>query len=222
MEVKESKKGSVDTLRNALELQSILAKRSKRASKSVPDNGDDDDLTKDSDVPKPHLCIGDTRYFGSDPNDFGWGCGYRNCQMILSSLQAIGHPLFSKHGSIFDNDSGKSLENVPSINGLQQILEKAWKEVGISQEENLLVFDPNLSLPLDEIGIIKEKYGTEKTNIRQKQIERDLVRLERLVRARNMLSPRDISSHQQYQILWVYTDGVVSEEDKNIVSSRVP
>lgn len=48
--------------------------------------------------------------------DLGWGCGYRNCQMLMSFLQ---HEM---------QDGEPLLKNVLDISGIQLLIEKAWKE----------------------------------------------------------------------------------------------
>lgn len=41
----------------------------------------------------------DTLHYQSERPDAGWGCGYRNCQMLLSSLlnQPVCHLTFTAH-----------------------------------------------------------------------------------------------------------------------------
>lgn len=48
--------------------------------------------------------------------DKGWGCGYRNCQMLLSYLQKaqINGVSFVKH--------------VPNIDSIQYLIDQAWKD----------------------------------------------------------------------------------------------
>jgi hypothetical protein len=48
--------------------------------------------------------------------DLGWGCGYRNCQMLMSFLE--------RH----QQDGEYVLKHVPDITGLQLLIEQAWKE----------------------------------------------------------------------------------------------
>uniref|UniRef100_A0A0B7AIP2 C2H2-type domain-containing protein n=1 Tax=Arion vulgaris TaxID=1028688 RepID=A0A0B7AIP2_9EUPU len=65
-----------------------------------------------------YLCAPTDHYSGSY-GDTGWGCGYRNFQMILSCLSR--YPEYAQR--IFaDNLS------IPSIPKLQQIIETAWKK----------------------------------------------------------------------------------------------
>jgi len=59
----------------------------------------------------------DTDHFSVDVGDKGWGCGYRNIQMLLSSL--LKDELYRKHLSSF--------EDVPSVPKLQMLIETAWK-----------------------------------------------------------------------------------------------
>lgn len=80
-------------------------------------------------------------HYGSADWDFGWGCGYRNLQMVLSSLCA--HDVYKEQlqKEIFtDTDSSK--KNMPSIQSLQALIEKAWSSgfdtVGATQLRNSL------------------------------------------------------------------------------------
>ncbi|XP_065649041.1 zinc finger-containing ubiquitin peptidase 1 isoform X5 [Hydra vulgaris] len=62
------------------------------------------------------LCCNVT-HFGISIADRGWGCGYRNIQMLISSL--------------FENDQYKLKEiipDIPSIPKIQALIEKAWSE----------------------------------------------------------------------------------------------
>lgn len=48
--------------------------------------------------------------------DLGWGCGYRNCQMLMTFLQR-------------QKEAGDYiLRQVADISGLQLLLERAWSE----------------------------------------------------------------------------------------------
>ncbi|CAB1446267.1 unnamed protein product [Pleuronectes platessa] len=59
----------------------------------------------------------DTDHYCSSAGDKGWGCGYRNFQMLISSLQCI--DVYSSF--LRDKD-------VPSIPRVQSMIEEAWKE----------------------------------------------------------------------------------------------
>lgn len=52
-------------------------------------------------------CKPSTQLFNTTQRDRGWACGYRNCQMLLSSLHI--------------------LNSVPSVGELQRMLELAWQ-----------------------------------------------------------------------------------------------
>ncbi|KAJ2780969.1 hypothetical protein H4R18_003167 [Coemansia javaensis] len=54
------------------------------------------------------LCRGATQLFRTTPADRGWACGYRNCQMLLSSTLGAG-------------------AEVPGVADLQRVLEQAWR-----------------------------------------------------------------------------------------------
>ncbi|XP_068698848.1 zinc finger-containing ubiquitin peptidase 1-like isoform X2 [Montipora foliosa] len=59
----------------------------------------------------------DTDHYASTVGDAGWGCGYRNLQMLISSLlkMDIYRPVMLNFG-----------EKVPSIPRIQQFIEAAW------------------------------------------------------------------------------------------------
>lgn len=68
------------------------------------------------DIPTQFLSF-DTDHFSVDLGDKGWGCGYRNIQMLFSSL--LKDSIYQKHLSQFDD--------VPSVPKLQMLIEMAWK-----------------------------------------------------------------------------------------------
>ncbi|XP_040522593.1 zinc finger-containing ubiquitin peptidase 1 [Gallus gallus] len=57
-------------------------------------------------------------HFHSSLGDKGWGCGYRNFQMLLSSLL---------QNSLY-NDCLRDIALIPSIPKIQSMIEDAWKE----------------------------------------------------------------------------------------------
>uniref|UniRef100_A0A8D0HFP7 Zinc finger-containing ubiquitin peptidase 1 n=1 Tax=Sphenodon punctatus TaxID=8508 RepID=A0A8D0HFP7_SPHPU len=57
-------------------------------------------------------------HFSFSLGDRGWGCGYRNFQMLLSSLL--------RNGTF--NDCLKGINAIPCIPKLQSLIEDAWKE----------------------------------------------------------------------------------------------
>jgi len=59
----------------------------------------------------------DTLHYQSERPDAGWGCGYRNCQMLLSSL--LNQPDLA--GALF-----RGAGEVPAIAALQLYIEEAW------------------------------------------------------------------------------------------------
>ncbi|KAL8573581.1 hypothetical protein ACOMHN_047851 [Nucella lapillus] len=69
-------------------------------------------------VMQARLCSSAHHYSGSF-GDKGWGCGYRNLQMLLSSLTA--DPTYLR--VLFDGQA-----RVPSILKLQQLIEAAWQK----------------------------------------------------------------------------------------------
>ncbi|RUP45452.1 peptidase family C78-domain-containing protein [Jimgerdemannia flammicorona] len=64
------------------------------------------------------LCSPLVAHLASDISDAGWGCGYRNCQMILSYIAAL--PGVGGRLGI----AGR----VPDVAGLQAVLEEAWAD----------------------------------------------------------------------------------------------
>ncbi|KAG2217374.1 hypothetical protein INT45_007384 [Circinella minor] len=63
-----------------------------------------------------YLCSPYTDHIATGFMDLGWGCGYRNCQMLMTFLQR-------------KQEAGDSiLRQVTDISGLQLLLERAWKE----------------------------------------------------------------------------------------------
>ncbi|KAM3959680.1 zinc finger-containing ubiquitin peptidase 1 [Aphomia sociella] len=70
-------------------------------------------------IVKTYLCSG-VDHYASTYGDRGWGCGYRNMQMVLSSL--LKNPQYaSLLGGVVE------CECVPSIPRLQLLVESAWK-----------------------------------------------------------------------------------------------
>lgn len=64
-------------------------------------------------------CCSHVDHHGSTYGDRGWGCGYRNIQMLLSSLQH--HTGY--YARLF---SGPNL--MPSISQIQRLIEQAWRQ----------------------------------------------------------------------------------------------
>ncbi|XP_050664662.1 zinc finger-containing ubiquitin peptidase 1-like isoform X2 [Leptidea sinapis] len=63
-------------------------------------------------------------HYASTYGDRGWGCGYRNMQMLLSSL--LRHPAYAARlieGGVTERDC----DCVPSIPALQRLVERAWE-----------------------------------------------------------------------------------------------
>ncbi|CAO3623170.1 unnamed protein product [Mucor hiemalis] len=71
---------------------------------------------KKGDTQLAYLCSPLTDHFSTGFMDLGWGCGYRNCQMLMSFLER------------FQQDGEPLLKNVLDISGIQLVIEKAWKE----------------------------------------------------------------------------------------------
>ncbi|CAG4951342.1 unnamed protein product [Colias eurytheme] len=71
-------------------------------------------------IVKTYLCSA-VDHYASTYGDRGWGCGYRNMQMVLSSL--VRHPAYSARLSGLWEREG---DGVPSIPALQRLVERAW------------------------------------------------------------------------------------------------
>lgn len=78
-----------------------------------------------SNVLKTYVCSS-VDHYASSYGDKGWGCGYRNLQMMLSSLlqnTAYNEALYSAWGS-----HGPARTAMPSISRLQRMVEAAWAQ----------------------------------------------------------------------------------------------
>ncbi|XP_055600752.1 zinc finger-containing ubiquitin peptidase 1-like [Uranotaenia lowii] len=76
-------------------------------------------------VLKTYVCS-NVDHYASSYGDKGWGCGYRNLQMMLSSLlqnTTFNEALYSAWGS-----HGPSRTAMPSISRLQRMVEAAWAQ----------------------------------------------------------------------------------------------
>lgn len=83
---------------------------------------------RSSDVLDAHFCS-NIDFYGTSPADTGFGCGYRNIQMLISALKC--HEPYRK--CLF----GTGAVQVPSIPKIQKLIEDAWQkgfdEVGRKQ-----------------------------------------------------------------------------------------
>lgn len=66
------------------------------------------------------LCRPGCDHIGATWLDQGWACGYKNFQMLLSSLRH--DPQFAEH--LFGN--AEMSREIPSVHHLQNAIEKAW------------------------------------------------------------------------------------------------
>lgn len=71
---------------------------------------------KNEDTQYAYLCSDSTDYISTGIMDLGWGCGYRNCQMLMSFLEKE------------KQDGDYLLKQVIDISSIQLLLEKAWQE----------------------------------------------------------------------------------------------
>ncbi|TNY24223.1 peptidase family C78-domain-containing protein [Rhodotorula diobovata] len=68
-----------------------------------------------------------TEHIPTRVKDWGWGCGYKNTQMVFSSLRHL--PQYAKlfaPAEKHDEDSPSPLAPIPSIREWQEMIEKAW------------------------------------------------------------------------------------------------
>ncbi|KAI8141021.1 peptidase family C78-domain-containing protein [Fennellomyces sp. T-0311] len=73
-------------------------------------------LNKKGNTVAAYLCSPYTDHIATGFMDLGWGCGYRNCQMLMTFLQR-------------KKEAGESvLRHVVDISGLQLLLERAWND----------------------------------------------------------------------------------------------
>lgn len=80
------------------------------------------DLNKKGTTSMAYLCSPFTDHISTGIMDLGWGCGYRNTQMLMTFLQRK------------KQDGDVILQQVSDISGIQIILERAWNE-GINNEK---------------------------------------------------------------------------------------
>jgi hypothetical protein len=71
---------------------------------------------KKEDTLSAYLCSPFTDHLSTGFMDLGWGCGYRNCQMLMTFLERQ------------KEDGEPLLKSVLDISGIQFLIEKAWKE----------------------------------------------------------------------------------------------
>lgn len=78
-------------------------------------------LRSSSQTDTAYLCIPSIQHYNSLPTDKGWGCGYKNCQMLWSAL-------ISLSGDSHNLQIRNVLGPIPSISELQAGLETAWSK----------------------------------------------------------------------------------------------
>ncbi|KAJ1666768.1 hypothetical protein EV178_002022 [Coemansia sp. RSA 1646] len=90
--------------------------------------------TKDSISSTVLLCNKATMLFNSTISDRGWACGYRNCQVLLSSLIASADRVSSNTDNSESGSTAAGAANrfprdkAPQIGALQEMLELAWRD----------------------------------------------------------------------------------------------
>jgi hypothetical protein len=65
------------------------------------------------------LCYENAVHIYREISDAGWGCGHRNFMMLCAAL--MDHPAQAAYFSLL------SAQAPPSVNGLQVLIEEAWK-----------------------------------------------------------------------------------------------
>lgn len=77
--------------------------------------------------------------------DLGWGCGYRNCQMLMTFLQR-------------QREAGDYLlRQVADISGLQMLLERAWQEGKLDEIRSLYICTRIAVSQVPNFGLSNEK-----------------------------------------------------------------
>jgi zinc finger-containing ubiquitin peptidase 1 len=71
-------------------------------------------------VLKSYLCS-NIDHYASSYGDRGWGCGYRNFQMMISNL--LQNPMYNE---VLKTAMGST--TMPSISRLQKMIENAWQD----------------------------------------------------------------------------------------------
>ncbi|KAJ2402734.1 hypothetical protein GGI23_000501 [Coemansia sp. RSA 2559] len=80
------------------------------------------------------LCNKDTMLFNTTLTDRGWACGYRNCQMLLSSLIASTDRVSSDTNDDISESTTMGAasrfprDKAPQTRALQEMLELAWRD----------------------------------------------------------------------------------------------
>lgn len=93
-------------------------------------------------------------HYGSSYGDKGWGCGYRNLQMLLSSLlqnTTYNEALYSAWGT-----HGPSRTAMPSISRLQKMVEAAWArgfDVQGSEQLGCKLYNTRKWIGATEVGL---------------------------------------------------------------------
>lgn len=65
-------------------------------------------------------------HYASSYGDKGWGCGYRNAQMLVSSL--LTHTGYNERLYKLWQNQKPPRSSVPSISRLQTLIEQAWSQ----------------------------------------------------------------------------------------------
>ncbi|KAJ3187596.1 hypothetical protein HK101_009313 [Irineochytrium annulatum] len=87
--------------------------------------------TSDNRTTKAYLCHPSVSHYRTDLFDMNWGCGYRCSQMMMSALR--GHDKLEGFRDELEAKKslagfGEETEGIPSVEGLQVLLEAGWKD----------------------------------------------------------------------------------------------
>lgn len=77
-------------------------------------------------------------HYASSYGDRGWGCGYRNAQMLISSL--LTHTGYNERLYKLWQNQKPPRSSVPSISRLQSLIEQAWSQ-GFDIQVSLIIYN---------------------------------------------------------------------------------
>lgn len=95
---------------------------------------------KNQDMRVVHFCDSTVDQIRTQQYDKGWGCGYRNCQMLLSYLQKA-----QTNGVSF-------VKHVPNIEGIQYLIDQAWKDGKCEGDEDYALWLLTMVTGIDRSG----------------------------------------------------------------------
>ncbi|KAG1143380.1 hypothetical protein G6F37_008015 [Rhizopus arrhizus] len=114
IDVQEPKRLVIEHIRTDLYNTLPALRQDGRTSRIIPKL--EPNLKYSNETQYAYLCSDHTDYIPSGFMDSGWGCGYRNCQMLMSFLEKE------------KQDGHCLLKHVVDITSIQLLIEKAWQE----------------------------------------------------------------------------------------------